>query len=66
MVDKQETQSIIVKGKQVIISRGSIGVLEGISWGLGYQPWGCRHWGRVLGCLKGHTYWNLPTHTVGR
>ena len=21
--------------------------------GLGNLPWGCRHWGRVQGCLKG-------------
>ena len=66
MVDKQETQSIIDRGKQVTISRGSIGVLEGIYEGLENLPWGCRHWGRVLGHLKGPTCWNIPTHTVGR
>ena len=34
--------------------------------GWGNLPWGCRHWGRVLGHLKGPTCWNLPTCTVGR
>ena len=39
--------------------------MEGISGGLGNLPWGCRHQGWVLSHLKGPTFWNLPTLTVG-
>ena len=65
MGSKEKVQSIVTGGKQVIIVGRGIGVLEGISGGLGNLPWGCRHWGRVLGCLKGPTLWNLPIHIGG-
>ena len=39
--------------------------MEGISRGLRNLPWGCKHMGRVLGCLKGPKFQNLPTHAVG-
>ena len=32
-----------IRGKQVIIMGRGIGVMEGISGGLGNLPWGCRH-----------------------
>ena len=61
----QEAQSSIIWGKQVIIMGMGIGVMEGISGGLGNLPWGCRHWGRLLSHLKGPIFWNLPTLIVG-
>ena len=62
---KLEAESSITWGNQVIILERGIGVMEGISGRLGNLPWGCRHQGRLLGCLRGPTSWNLPTHTVG-
>ena len=60
----QQTKSGVTRRKQIIIGR-DIGVMEGISGGTGDLPWGCRHCGRVLGCLKGTLFWNLTTCVVG-
>ena len=56
-----QTKSGITRGKQIIVK--GIGVMEGISGGLGNLPWGFRHWGRVWGCLRGPS-WHLLTLTA--
>ena len=64
MGSKEKAQNIVMGGTGHHSGEG-IGVSEGISGGLGNLPWGCRHWGRVLGHLKGPTFQDLPTHIVG-
>ena len=54
-----------IRGEQVIIMGRGIGVMEGIPGGLGNLPWGCRHWGRGLGHLKGPIFYNLSNLGVG-